>query len=143
MDKSGLGKEVFVRKIVINCLRRSLWMCSAAIFLVSGKATAEQLVYPGIFTFVIPETMSTRMLEVAGRKQWINHGHTRWIDTDGDQRPEYVAIGLGAAGGYGAQVRYRLSFASQTSNPQLGRWFWCVLTDPGGARIYEAYNPVR
>ena len=112
------------------------------LMLISSAALAEAMLFRGQFVYVVPEDMGAKMTELASKNSWKHFPHlTRLIDNDGDDRPDYVAIALGAAGGYGAQVRYRLSDQGNGSEPRLGLWYWGVITDETGAKIFEEFNP--
>ena len=103
-------------------------------------ARAEVLLYRGEFVYLVPDALASRMLELASEEAWrIFPRHTRRIDLDGDGEHDFIAIGLGAKGGYGVQVRYRLRRDTETS--RLGRWYWGVLTGPQGDKIFEVFNP--
>ena len=114
----------------------------AALLLVSATAPAraEVLLYRGEFVYLVPDALAQRMLELASAGAWqIFPRHTRRIDRDADGEHDFIAIGLGATGGYGAQVRYRLHHESDAS--RLGRWYWGVLTGPDGNKVFEVFNP--
>jgi hypothetical protein len=63
------------------------------------------------------------------------------VDVDGDGRYDFIAIAFGAKGGYGAQIRYRLKFSGDQIEPRLGSWYWCVITNSSGVKIFEQFNP--
>jgi len=118
---------------------------AAAVILVALFAAsplgAEQLVFSGELNFVVPEQMSRQMLQVVQRQRWVHFpAHTRWIDEDGDGEDDFIAFALGAAGGYGAQLRYRVTHDQNRRGARVGTWYWCVLTDPDGKSLFEAYN---
>ncbi|MDX1514671.1 MAG: hypothetical protein R3174_13115 [Gammaproteobacteria bacterium] len=103
---------------------------------------AEPIIFRGEFVYVVPENMADKMTELASKSDWKHFPSlTRYVDTDEDGSPDYVAIALGAEGGYGAQIRYRLSFPGAGTAPRLGLWYWCVITDDTGSKIFEEFNP--
>ncbi len=91
--------------------------------------------------------MFDKMIEFAPIESWIHFPEkhfpelTRFIDADDDGAADFVAIGLGAEGGFGAQIRYRLNYAGNGGQPALGPWYWCVITDGSGEKIFEEFNP--
>ncbi|RKZ36179.1 MAG: hypothetical protein DRQ37_04710 [Gammaproteobacteria bacterium] len=125
-------------------MSRRIRLTAAVIFVVAFAASplrAEQLVFSGELGFVVPEQMSRQMLQVAARQHWVHFpAHTRWIDEDGDGGHDFIAVALGAAGGYGAQLRYRVAQDQNHRGSRMGRWYWCVLTGPDGESLVEAYN---
>jgi hypothetical protein len=105
-------------------------------------AAAESRIYSGKFEYVVPELIVDKMIEYAPIESWIHFPElTRFVDADGDGASDYVAIALGAEGGFGAQIRYRLNRAENGGDAELGSWYWCVITDGSGERIYEQFNP--
>lgn len=113
-----------------------------ALMLVSFGAFADAMLFRGKFVYVVPEDMSDKMTELASKRSWdLYPQYTRLVDTDEDGKPDFVAIALGATGGYGAQIRYRYSDSENGSEPRLGLWYWCVIIDETGTKIYEEFNP--
>lgn len=113
-----------------------------ALLSISTSVVAEPILFRGKFVYIVPEDMGDKMTEIASKNSWKHFPDlTRTIDADGDGKPDYVAIALGAAGGYGAQIRYRLNYENNDSEPRLGYWYWCVITDDTGAKIFEVFNP--
>ena len=113
-----------------------------ALTVLSPVADAEAILFRGKFVYVVPENMADKMTELANKSDWKHVPElTRLIDADQDGRADYVAIALGAEGGYGAQIRYRLNYPGGGSEPRLGLWYWCVITDETGSKIFEEFNP--
>ena len=138
-------RSLFQTRAIVRVSLRPQFAVYALVPLISAfsspVAGVEQLVYSGAYTFVIPRAMSNKMTEFASSEKWIFFpSQTRRIDTDDDGKPDFIAIGLGAAGGYGAQVRYRLTYRTSDGSPQLGSWYWCVLTDETGEQVFEVYR---
>jgi len=124
-----------------NC-RQSFAAALLVLVLIPSIAFAEAMLFRGKFVYVVPEDMGDKMTELAGKNSWRHFPNlTRYVDTDQDGKPDYVAIALGATGGYGAQVRYRLSHPGNGSEPRLGSWYWCVITDDIGTKTFEEFNP--
>ena len=114
--------------------------CLLAMLATGGRA--EVILYRGEYVYLVPDAMSDRMLEFASRDAWEHFpSHTRRIDVDGDGQHDFIAIGLGASGGYGVQVRYRLRHDKEGGAPRLGRWYWGVITGPSGEKLFEKFNP--
>ena len=114
----------------------------AALGLLAGGAPASDLfLFRGEFIYIIPRTLSDEMIRLAGRGEWRQFPqHTRYLDLDADGTDEYVAVAFGATTGHGVQVRYRLRTAPDGS-VRLGRWYWGVIVDTGGERVFEQFNP--
>ena len=103
---------------------------------------AQVLRYRAEHVFTLPEEMSKAMLAFGAPKDWrFFPRHTRHIDGDGDGKPDFIAIALGARTGYGAQIRYRLRHVPGAEGPGLGEWYWAVITGPGRERLFERFNP--
>ena len=51
-----------------------------------------------------------------------------------------MAIAVGAQGGYGMQLRYRLR-QDKDGRLRVGRWYWYVITDSSGESVSEQFNP--
>ncbi len=120
------------------------WRRLAAVLMVLGSAAAaaEPMLYRGEYIYVVPEVVSDKMAEFAAKESWSHFPKlTRFIDTDNDGKSDFIAIALGAVGGFGAQIRYRLMYAENGDEPQLGSWYWCVITDEAGEKIFEQFNP--
>ena len=112
--------------------------------LVFSSASAEAMLYRGVYVYVVPEVMVDKMTELASKESWKHFPDlTRYVDVDvdGDGRYDFIAIAFGAKGGYGAQIRYRLKFSGDQIEPRLGSWYWCVITDSSGLKIFEQFNP--
>ena len=108
----------------------------------AAEAAAEVMLFRGERIYVVPARLSDRLIELASRDSWQHfEAHTRDIDEDGDGVIDYRAIALGADGGYGAQVRYRMEKNERTDEVELGRWYWAVVTDSDGKVLYEVFNP--
>ena len=106
------------------------------------EAAGQMLRYRAEHLFTLPVEMSRAMLAFGGPKDWQHFPeHTRHIDVDGDGEHDFIAIALGAPGGYGAQVRYRLRYDPGNGEPHLGDWYWSVITGPDRERLYESFNP--
>jgi len=102
----------------------------------------EVLIYRGAYAYLVPSPVARLMLELAPRGEWRHFpDQTRRIDTDGDGRDDYLAIALGSRGGYGMQLRYRLRYPEGAQRPLLGRWYWCIIIDPAGRKVFERFNP--
>ena len=105
------------------------------------------MIFSGRFEYVVPELMFDKMIELAPIESWIYFPEeefpqlTKFIDEDGDGAADFVAIALGAQGGYGAQIRYRLSHPENAGEAELGPWYWYVITDNSNEKIFEQYNP--
>ena len=111
--------------------------------LASVEANAQTtLRYRAEHLFTLPVEMSRAMLAFGSPKDWRHFPeHTRYIDSDGDGEHDFIAIALGARGGYGAQIRYRLDYAPGRSEARLGDWYWSVVTGPENERLFESFNP--
>jgi hypothetical protein len=109
---------------------------------VFSSAVAEAMLYRGKYVYVVPEVMAEKMTEVASKDSWKHFPDlTRYVDVDDDGRYDFVAIAFGVKGGYGAQIRYRLKFSGDQIEPRLGSWYWCVITDSSGVKIFEQFSP--
>ena len=76
-------------------------------------------------------------------QQLVPHSRRRMLRPETDYSYPILAQVLAdiiAAGGYGAQVRYRLR-KEPGGERRLGRWYWGALIGPGGARLFEQFNP--
>ena len=124
-------------------------LCSGAVFVATlcsltaahgqGQATLQ---YRAEHLFTLPVEMSKAMLAYRDPKEWRHFPeHTRYIDADGDGEADFIAIALGARGGYGAQIRYRLYYAPDKSETRLEDWYWSVVTGPHNERLFESFNP--
>ena len=115
----------------------------ALVALASVEAKAQMtLRYRAEHLFTLPVEMSSAMLAFGTPKDWRHFPeHTRHIDADGDGEHDFIAIALGARGGYGAQVRYRLYYAPGRSEARLGDWYWSIVTGPDNERLFESFNP--
>ena len=103
---------------------------------------AQELRYRGEHLFAVPAETSEAMLAQAAPPAWRHFPeHTRYLDVDGDGEHDFIAIALGAQGGYGAQIRYRLRYETGSTEARLGDWYWSVITGPGGERLFESFNP--
>lgn len=129
-------------KCTLTSAREWRWPAAAVALLASLAVSAETMVYSGRFEYVVPELMFDKMIEYAPVESWRHFPElTRFVDSDQDGSPDFVAIALGAEGGYGAQIRYRLSHAENGGEAELGPWYWCVITDAGNAKLFEQFNP--
>jgi len=109
---------------------------------VFSPASAEAMLYRGVYVYVVPEVMVDKMTEIASKESWKHFPDlTRYVDVDGDGGYDFIAIAFGAKGGYGAQIRYRLKFPGDQVEPRLGSWYWCVITDSSAVKIFERFNP--
>ena len=115
----------------------------ALVALASVEAKAQMtLRYRAEHLFTLPVETSSAMLAFGTPKDWRHFPeHTRHIDADGDGEHDFIAIALGARGGYGAQVRYRLYYAPGRSEARLGDWYWSIVTGPDNERLFESFNP--
>lgn len=112
------------------------------LMLAASGVSAEPLLFRGKSVYVVPEDMGDKMTELASKSEWnLFPQYTRLVDTDEDGKPDFIAIALGATGGFGAQIRYRLSDPGDGSEPRPGIWYWCVITDGTGTKIFEEFNP--
>jgi hypothetical protein len=118
------------------------WLIASFLLLSALAAPAGPTIYSGNFEYVVPELILDKMIEFAPIESWKHFPElTRYVDTDGDGASDFVAIALGAEGGFGAQIRYRLNHAENGGEAELGPWYWCVITDASGERIFEQFNP--
>jgi hypothetical protein len=116
-------------------------MCVAPAGSGADADVAGTFLFRGEFVYIIPRALSEEMTRRARRAQWTHFPeHTRYVDVDGDGESDQVAAAFGASTGHGAQVRYRLRREAD-GEPQLGRWYWGVLTAPEGDRLLEKFNP--
>ncbi|MFC1643751.1 hypothetical protein ACFL5C_00290 [Candidatus Omnitrophota bacterium] len=100
----------------------------------------DRIVYHGAFDFPVPPVMVQNMKRYEDINEWIFFPDmTRWIDENNDGRYEFIAIGLGTNAGYGGQVRYRVFYRANSTKPELGPWYWCVL-GKGDTKLFEAFN---
>ena len=106
----------------------------------SGVVTADVLLYRGEHVYLVPKVMGDRMLQVAPAPDWHHYpDFNRRIDSDGDGRDDFISIAIGAQGGHGVQIRYRLEQGT-TSRERIGSWYWAVMTDTSGDRVVEHFN---
>jgi hypothetical protein len=107
----------------------------------SAPSRAEVMLFRDGFVFLIPREVVAHLERYAPFGDWQQFPRfTRRIDTDGDGLDDFIAIALGARNGYGAQVRYRLRHAAVSHAEKLGDWYWAVITDATGKKVYEAFN---
>jgi len=112
------------------------------LFRIGTAAAQDVLIVRGAYVYLVPVVAVRRMVEMAPRAAWRHYPEfTRRIDVDGDGRADYIAIALGARGGYGAQVRYRLRYLPGAEQPVLGHWYWVAITDPLGKLSFERFSP--
>ncbi len=117
-------------------------LIAAVSLLAAFAAAADTTVYSGRYEYVVPELMLDKMIELAPIESWKHFPElTRFVDSDDDGAPDFVAIALGAEGGFGAQIRYRLNHAENGGEAELGPWYWCVITDGTSEKIFEQFNP--
>lgn len=117
-------------------------LIAAVSLLAAFAAAADTTVYSGRYEYVVPELMLDKMIELAPIEGWKHFPElTRFVDSDDDGAPDFVAIALGAEGGFGAQIRYRLNHAENGGQAELGPWYWCVITDSSSEKIFEQFNP--
>ena len=117
---------------------------AAASLAPAGAETQDRttLRYRAEHLFALPVEMSRAMLAYGSAKDWRHFPrHTRYIDSDGDSEFDFIAIALGARGGYGAQIRYRLHYVPGKSEARLGEWYWSIVTGPRNERLFESFNP--
>jgi len=121
------------------------WATLAGTVLLFWSALAgaqDVLILRGAYVYLVPAVAVKRMIELAPRDSWRQYSDfTRKIDSDGDGRADYIAIALGARGGFGAQIRYRLRYLSGADKPTLGHWYWVAITDPVGSLVFERFSP--
>jgi hypothetical protein len=122
--------------------RRIRQLAVLAMALLAGNAGASDLfLFRGEFIYIIPRALSDEMTRLAGRGEWKQFPqHTRFLDLDTDGADDFVAVAFGATSGHGAQVRYRLRH-TPGGGVRLGRWYWGVLVDPDGRKLFERFNP--
>ena len=115
-----------------------------ALFALDAAQSQGQMTlrYRAEHLFTLPVEMTKAMLAFGSSKDWRHFPeHTRYIDADGDGEHDFIAIALGARGGYGAQIRYRLHYVPGRNAAQLGDWYWSVVTGPNKERLFESFNP--
>lgn len=124
------------------------WIIAPILLLAALATPAEPTVYHDRFDYVVPELMLDKMIELAPIKSWMHFPEqqfpklTKFIDADDDGAADFVAIALATIeGGFGAQIRYRLSPAENGGEAEIGPWYWCVITDGSGKKIFEQFNP--
>lgn len=130
----------------MTCIKRirqvRLWLLAFTVLAVTGGTAAEPILYRGDYEYVVPEPMADKMTELSAREDWTFFSQfTRYVDADDDGISDYIAIALGAADGYGGQIRYRLTYPEGGAEPEIGPWYWCVITDETGQKIFEQFNP--
>lgn len=129
-------------KQVCEHVRLLLRLFALILLCAASAVSAEPLIYRGTFDYVVPEPMFDKMIELAPIESWEHFPQlTRYVDATEEGGSDYVAIALGAKGGYGAQIRYRLQRAEKGSEAELGPWYWCVITDAAGEKVFEQFNP--
>lgn len=122
--------------------RQRRWLILVFSLLVTSAVAAGPTIYTGQFNYAVPEPMFDKMIEFAPIESWEFFPKlTRFVDADDDGTPEFVAIALGAEGGFGAQIRYRMNHAENRGELELGDWYWCVITDGSGEKVFEQFNP--
>ena len=122
--------------------RKWSWIMVSALLVALPAAPAEPRIYSGKFEYVVPELMLDKMIEFAPIESWkLFPELTRFVDADDDGASDFVAIAFGAEGGFGAQIRYRLNHVENGGETELGPWYWCVITDGSGEKIFEQFNP--
>ncbi len=122
--------------------RKRRWLIAVCSLLVTTAVAAGPMIYAGKFDYAVPEPMFDKMIEFAPIPSWKFFPNlTRFVDADNDETPDFIAIALGAEGGFGAQIRYRLIHAESDAAPELGDWYWCVITDGSGEKVFEQFNP--
>jgi hypothetical protein len=120
--------------------QRSIATALLLLWFAAAGAAADLFLFRGEFIYIIPRVLGDEMVRLTGRDEWQQFSqHTRYLDLDGDGREEFVAVAFGASSGHGAQVRYRLRYLDDGTR-RLGRWYWGVVTDPQGARLFEQFN---
>lgn len=120
---------------------KTAWKLILLIVCLPVLAAEDVFLFRGDFIYVLSADVSGQMLRFADRDSWHHYPEqTRYIDEDRDGHQDYVAIALGATGGYGMQMRYRLRRLAD-GELRLGRWYWCVITDNSGAAVFEKFNP--
>lgn len=126
-----------------NAVRwNAIWTIAGFFLCLPPAAFTQPIIFSGKYEYAVPEPMYDKMIELAPIESWIHFSElTRLIDADSDGASDFVAIALGADGGYGAQIRYRLNHGENGGEPALGAWYWCVITDNGGEKIFEQFNP--
>ena len=119
----------------------ALMVCAVLAAMVPSSASAEVLLYRGDHVYVVPQRLARKMLELASRDGWRHFNDmNRNIDLDGDGRSDFHAIALGAQGGYGAQIRYRVHEGAEPDTYRLGRWYWGIITAPDRTILMESFN---
>ncbi len=136
MVEIGSGQTVTRMRRVFG-----LVFCVVLAGLMPRLGAAEVLLYKGDHVYVLPQRVARKMLELASRDQWHHFNDmNRNVDVDGDGQNDFHAIALGAQGGYGVQIRYRLHEDSEPDAYRLGRWYWGIITGPDRTILMEAFN---
>ena len=132
-----------VKMMLSGCLGRDWrWIILPVLLLMAYAVPAEPTVYSGKFDYSVPELIFDKMIEFAPIESWKHFPElTRFVDADDDGTTDFVAIALGAEGGFGAQIRYRLNQPEDGGEAELGPWYWSVITDGSGKKVFEQFNP--
>ncbi len=128
------------KTIVVLMLSVFLGLTLSSTILPNLSFADDQLVYYGAFNFPVPSVMAQNMKHYEDIDEWVFFPDmTRWIDENNDGRYEFIAIGIGTNAGYGGQIRYRLFYRANSTTPELGPWYWCVI-GKGDNKLFERFN---
>jgi len=123
---------------VVRVTLRGALAGAVLVALVGGARAGDVLLYRGAFVYLVPPLVVRRMAELTPPGDWRQFPElTRRVDADNDGSDDFVAIALGSSNGHGMQLRYRL----RAHGSRIGRWYWCVITDPAGRQVFERFNP--
>ena len=129
------------RRIPRHLPRFSLALLLASCLLAASGARADVLLYRGEHVYLVPKVIGDRMLQISPSSEWRHFpSYTRRIDSNGDGRDDFVAIGIGNNDGHGVQIRYRLERPGDGSGERIGNWYWAVMTDSSGTTVFESFN---
>ena len=130
-----------MKKLSFVCAIFLAVMAMSAISFMPASMAQEEVVYRGVFNFPVPSFMVQKLSEYDNINNWLFFSeNTRWIDSNNDGVYDFVAISLGSNAGYGAQLRYNLFYRANSTSPELGPWYWCVISDSQSNIVFERFN---
>jgi len=130
-----------MRKISVISVVFLAAILMSTISFIPNLSAQEEIVYRGVFNFPVPPFMAQKLSEYDNINNWLFFSeNTRWIDSNNDGVYDFVAISLGSNAGYGAQLRYNLFYRANSTSPELGPWYWCVIADSQGNTVFERFN---